>query len=98
LNLINIIPKTGQLDIVVQVSNYSFRESGIFGDIEIGQPFKMMKHVFNRYVFNAYAKTPPTSFHAGCAGNRSVESPSACHRIGIRRGVALKETTTMVME
>ena len=50
LNLINIIPKTGQLDIVVQVSNYSFRESGIFGDIEIGQPFKMMKHVFNRYV------------------------------------------------
>jgi signal transduction histidine kinase len=50
VNLINIIPKTGQLDIVVQVSNYSFRESGIFGDIEIGQPYKMMKHVFNRYV------------------------------------------------
>lgn len=50
VNLINILPKTGQLDIVVQVSNYSFRESGIFGDIEIGQPYKMMKHVFNRYV------------------------------------------------
>ncbi len=50
LNLVNITPKTGQLDIVVQVSNHSFRESGIFGDIEIGQPFKMMKHVFNRYV------------------------------------------------
>ncbi|RLT21134.1 MAG: hypothetical protein DWI30_08305 [Chloroflexi bacterium] len=50
MNLINIIPKTGQLDIIVQVSNYSFRESGIFGDVQIGQPYQMMKHVFNRYV------------------------------------------------
>jgi hypothetical protein len=32
-------------------------------------------------LLNTYAKTPPTSFHAGCAGNRSVESPSACHRM-----------------
>ena len=30
-------------------------------------------------LLNTYAKTLPTSFHAGCAGNRSVESPSACH-------------------
>jgi hypothetical protein len=35
LNLIDIIPNTGQLDIIVQVSNYSFRESGIFGDVKI---------------------------------------------------------------
>jgi signal transduction histidine kinase len=50
LNLINITPKTGQLDIVVQVSNYSFRESGIFGDIKIGQPNTIMSYVFNHYV------------------------------------------------
>ena len=32
-------------------------------------------------LLNTYAKTPPTSFRAGCAGNRSMESPSACHRM-----------------
>jgi hypothetical protein len=35
---------------------------------------------------NTCTKIPPlASFHAGCAGNRSVESPEACHRIGTRR-------------
>jgi signal transduction histidine kinase len=50
LNLINITPKTGQLDIVVQVSNYSFRESGIFGDIKIGPPNTIVSYMFNDYV------------------------------------------------
>jgi signal transduction histidine kinase len=50
LNLINIIPKTGQLDIIVQVSNYSFRECGIFGDVRIDQPYATMMHVFNHYI------------------------------------------------
>jgi signal transduction histidine kinase len=50
LNLINIIPKTEQLEIVVQVSNYSFRECGIFGDIQIDQPDATMKYVFNHYI------------------------------------------------
>ena len=50
LNLINITPKTKQLDIIVQVSNYSFRESGIFGDVRIDQPYAMMMHVFNHYI------------------------------------------------
>jgi len=50
LNLINITPQTGHLDIVVQVSNYSFRESGIFGDIKIGPLYPTMIHVFNHYI------------------------------------------------
>jgi hypothetical protein len=50
LNLINITTNTRQLDIIVQVSNYSFRESGIFGDVRIDQPYAMMMHVFNHYV------------------------------------------------
>ncbi len=50
LNLINITPKTQQLDIIVQVSNYSFRESGIFGDVQIDQPYATMIHVFNHYM------------------------------------------------
>ncbi len=50
LNLINITPKTPQLDIIVQVSNYSFRESGIFGDVQIDQPYATMIHVFNHYI------------------------------------------------
>ena len=50
VNLVNIIPKTGQLDIVVQVSNHSFRESGIFGDVLIDQPYKMMTYMFKYYI------------------------------------------------
>ncbi len=50
LNLLNITPKTQQLDIVVQVSNYSFRESGMFGDILIGSPYATVRHVFNHYI------------------------------------------------
>ena len=50
LNFINITPKTEQLDIVIQVSNYSFRESGIFGDIKIGPLYPTMIHVFNHYI------------------------------------------------
>jgi signal transduction histidine kinase len=50
VNLVNIIPKTGQLDIVVQVSNHSFRESGIFGDVLIDQPYKMMTYMFKHYI------------------------------------------------
>lgn len=50
LNFINITPKTEQLDVVIQVSNYSFRESGIFGDVKIGSLYPTMIHVFNHYV------------------------------------------------
>jgi signal transduction histidine kinase len=50
LNFINITPKTEQLDIVIQVSNYSFRESGIFGDVKIGPLYSTMIHVFNHYI------------------------------------------------
>jgi signal transduction histidine kinase len=50
LNFINITPQTEQLDIVIQVSNYSFRESGIFGDVKIGPLYPTMIHVFNHYV------------------------------------------------
>ena len=50
LNLLNITPKTRQLDIVVQVSNYSFRESGMFGDILIGSPYATVRHVFSHYI------------------------------------------------
>jgi signal transduction histidine kinase len=50
LNLLNITPNTGQLDIIVQVSNYSFREGGIFGDVQIGQPYITMMQMFNHYM------------------------------------------------
>ena len=50
LNFINIPLQTGHLDIVIQASNYSFRESGIFGDIKIGPLYPTMIHVFNHYV------------------------------------------------
>ena len=50
LNFINITPQTEQLDIVIQISNYSFRESGIFGDVKIGPLYPTMIHVFNHYI------------------------------------------------
>jgi signal transduction histidine kinase len=50
LNLLNITPKTQHLDIVVQVSNNSFRESGIFGDVLISTTNAMVRHVFYRYI------------------------------------------------
>ena len=50
LNLINITHQKGHLDIIVQVSNYSFRESGIFSDIKIGPLYPTMIHVFNHYI------------------------------------------------
>jgi signal transduction histidine kinase len=50
VNLLNITPKTKQLDIIVQVSNYSFRESGIFGDVRIDQPDATVRYVFNHYI------------------------------------------------
>jgi hypothetical protein len=44
-------------------------------------------------VYNTYAKIPPlASFHAGCDGNHSVESPEACHRIRTRRrGILIRK-------
>ena len=36
--------------------------------------------------------SPLASFHAGCDGNRSVESPEACHRIRTRRrGILIRK-------
>ena len=50
MNLLDITPQTQQLDIIVQVSNYSFRESGIFGDVRIDQPYATMRYVVNHYI------------------------------------------------
>lgn len=49
VNLITITPAP-QLDIVVQVSNYAFRESGIFGMVMIEQPNAATVSVVRRYV------------------------------------------------
>ena len=50
LNMMYFTPQTQQLDIVIQVSNYSFRESGMFGDTKIGGADNLTLHVFKRYV------------------------------------------------
>jgi signal transduction histidine kinase len=50
LNFVNVTSQTRQLDIVIQVSNYSFRESGIFGEVRIGQTYATMMYVFNYYI------------------------------------------------
>lgn len=50
LNLLNIPPQTRQLDIVVQVSNNSFRESGIFGDVLISTTNSTIRYVFYHYI------------------------------------------------
>ena len=50
-------------------------------------------YFINCYLSNTYAKIPPlASFHAGCDGNHSVESPEACHRIRTRRrGILIRK-------
>lgn len=48
--LFHITPSTHTLDIVVQVSNHSFRESGIFGDVKFGPANSTMAYVFTHYV------------------------------------------------
>lgn len=50
LALYHIIPTTRDLDIVVQVSNHSFRESGIYGDVKLGPANATMAYVFAHYV------------------------------------------------
>lgn len=50
LALFHITPTTSDLDIVVQVSNHSFRESGIFGDVKLGSADATMAYVFTHYV------------------------------------------------
>jgi signal transduction histidine kinase len=50
MKLLNITPQTKQLDIIVQVSNYSFRESGIFGDVRIDHPDATVRYVVNHYI------------------------------------------------
>jgi signal transduction histidine kinase len=50
LNLVYLSPQTQQLDIVIQTSNYSFRESGIFGDSKIGDANALTLYVFKKYV------------------------------------------------
>lgn len=50
LALFHIIPTTRDLDIVVQVSNHSFRESGIYGDVKFGSANTVMSYVFTHYV------------------------------------------------
>jgi len=50
MELFHITPSTSNLDIVVQVSNHSFRESGIYGDIKLGPANATMAYVFTHYV------------------------------------------------
>ena len=50
LNLIYFTTQTEQLDIVIQTSNYSFRESGIFGDTKIGDANALTLYVFKNYI------------------------------------------------
>jgi len=50
LRFIDIPPNTTQLDIIVQVSNYTFRDSGIFGDVRIGDTYATMMFLLERYV------------------------------------------------
>ncbi len=50
LNLVYFTPQSEQLDIIIQTSNYSFRESGIFGDTKIGDANALTLYVFKKYV------------------------------------------------
>lgn len=50
LRFIDIPSNTTQLDIIVQVSNYTFRDSGIFGDVRIGDTYDTMMFLLERYV------------------------------------------------
>ncbi len=50
LNLVYFTPQTEQIDIIVQVSNHSFRESGMFGDTMFGDANDLTLHVFKKYV------------------------------------------------
>jgi hypothetical protein len=49
-NIMNVTPKNGKLDIVVHVSNYSFRENGIFGNVQIGTLAAIIGYVFGRHI------------------------------------------------
>jgi len=50
LRFIDIPPNTTQLDIIVQVSNYTFRDSGIFGNVRIGDTYATMMFLLEHYV------------------------------------------------
>ncbi len=50
LNLVEFTPQTEQVDIIVQASNHSFRESGILGDAKIGAANAVSLYVFKKYV------------------------------------------------
>ena len=50
LNIVYFTTQTTQLDIVIQTSNYSFRESGIFGDTKIGDANALTLYVFKKYI------------------------------------------------
>jgi signal transduction histidine kinase len=50
MNLISITPQSSNLDIIIQVSNYSFREGGIFGDLIINSAYATVQYVFSHFI------------------------------------------------
>jgi len=50
MNLITITPQSSNLDIIIQVSNYSFREGGIFGDLIVNSTFATVQYVFSHFI------------------------------------------------
>lgn len=50
LRFVDVPAHTSQLDIIIQVSNYTFRDSGIFGDVMIGDSYTTMMFLLDRYV------------------------------------------------
>ena len=49
LNLVYFTPQSAQIDIIMQVSNHSFRESGVFGDTKMGDANALTLYVFTQY-------------------------------------------------
>ena len=49
LNIIYFTPKTEQVEIVMQVSNFSFRDAGILGTVKIGSARDITLHAFISY-------------------------------------------------
>jgi signal transduction histidine kinase len=50
MNLITITPQRSTLDIIIQVSNYSFREGGIFGDLIINSAYATVQYIFSHFI------------------------------------------------
>ncbi len=50
LKLFYFTPRSKDMHVLIQVSNFSFRDSGIFGNVEIGPADEMTIYYFKRYL------------------------------------------------